>query len=206
MRVPVVGIDLDGVLVEFNKKMLSIISKHTRKEYTPEDVTNYDYVKCLEDVTTEIVAQSFSELVNSSGGFVHLTSISVEAIDAAKELSIHSHLYAITARSENRKAEYKHQLTLDQSQYWLTVRGINCAGVIVCGDANDKGCIASALRCEYFLDDQPKAWLSCIDSGVNAFLLDAPYNQEIGTDRRVYSVREFVDLVRGETNRETEGS
>lgn len=199
MRVPVVGIDLDGVLVEFNLAMLEILTGITGVEYTPEEVVNYDYSKCLEGVTPEIVSQAFDLAINSNGYWVHLTSTSLEAVEAAKDLSYFSHLYAVTARAENGEAESKYQTTLDQSSYWLTTRGIMCAGVIVCGSATDKGYVTSALRCEYFLDDQPRSWISCMDSGINAYLLDATYNQDVDTDRRVYSVREFVDMVKEET-------
>ena len=141
---------------------------------------------------------AFSQAINSDSFWVRLTSTSQEAVEAARELSIYSHLYAVTARSENRNADSKYQTTLDQSHYWLTTRGIMCKGVIRCDDGGSKGPILAAMGCEYFLDDQPKAFLSCIENDVNAYLLNAPYNQDIDTDRRVYSVREYVDLVRKE--------
>jgi len=198
VRVPVVGIDLDGVIVEFNRVMLRKLTSFTGVEYHPHDVTNYDYSKCLEGVTPEIVAAAFSDAINRDGFWVHLPSVSQDAVDAARDLSIFTHLYAVTARSENRAVESRYQTTLNQSHCWLTTRGIMCKGVIRCDDGADKGPLLAAMNCEYFLDDQPKAFLSCMDNGVNAYLLNMPYNQDIDTDRRVYSVKEYADLIREE--------
>lgn len=197
MKVPVVGIDLDGVLVEFNKVMLRVLSSYTGVDYSTSDVTDYDYSKCLEGVTPEIVKSAFSETINTPSFWVRLASVSEDTVVAARSLSDISHLYAITARSENRLAEAKYQTTLDQSHSWLQTRKISCAGVVRCDDGSDKPGIVEALNCDYFLDDQPKAFLLCMDSGINAYLLDAPYNQEVDCrGRRLYSVREYLELVR----------
>jgi hypothetical protein len=71
-------------------------------------------------------------------------------------------------------------------------------GVIRCNRSDEKGKLVRALGCEYFLDDNIQAFLSCAEEGVNAYLLDAPYNQGIFTDKRVFSLWDFVDIVRRE--------
>lgn len=201
-KVPVVGIDLDGVLVNFSQVILGKFTLYTGVTYSRWDVTNYDFVKCLSGVTPSIMKSVFDDIQNSRGFWTLLQSTSPEAVEAARELAMFSHLYAVTARRECLVAQKRVETTITQSSHWLLTREIHCAGVLRCDHGEDKGDLLSAMGCEYFLDDSPVDYLSCIHSGVNAYLLDAPYNQDVdleGDDfRRVCSVREFVDMVKEE--------
>lgn len=198
MGVPVVGIDLDGVLVDFNKVFLRRLSLLSGREYTVDQVTNYSYAKCLPELDKATLSTAFREIPNTPDFWVVLPHICQEGVDAAKELGEISHLYAVTARvpMHHTWRNVRYTTTLAQSEYWLRSRGIDVMGVIKCKGGLRKGPLVHALGCDYFLEDSPESFLSCREFGVNVFLMDAPYNQDIDTDRRIYSVREYVDMIK----------
>lgn len=198
MGVPVVGIDLDGVLVDFNKVFLEKLSAFEGKEYTVDQVTNYSYIKCLPGVDKNAVSQVFREISRAPDFWIDLPPISQQGVDAAVELSEISHLYAITARAPTSFTcqNPRYSATLVQSEYWLRSRGIDVMGVIVCKNSGSKGSVANALRCDYFLEDSPESFVSCREFGIDAYLMDAPYNRYIETGQRIYSVQEYLDMIK----------
>ena len=207
-RVPVIGIDLDGVLVDFNRKILELLNEKLGTNYVMSDITDYKYYKCLPAVDEEVTHWLFDKTLNTPNFWTSLAA--VDRGEGVRALHARQHkflVYALTARRESGAVTGKSTTTAQQSIHWLTSRGLDMAGVIRCDGGYNKGTILSNFGCEYFLDDSPECYLSCVEAGVKTYLMDRPYNQCLETDDRVYSVKEYLDAIEEDMeNRKTEGS
>lgn len=51
-------------------------------------------------------------------------------------------------------------------------------------------------NCDMFIDDKVENFVALEEAGVDVYLLDRPWNHHLETDRRIYSLEEFVEKVR----------
>jgi uncharacterized HAD superfamily protein len=199
-HIPVVGIDLDGVLCDFNTRMVSFVNAVAGTIHRPSDVTRYDYTECL-GVTEEQVIQAFEEYVDGVPNFwKHIAATSSKNILSAAQISRETNLYAITKRRETcNDARSVWETTIGQSRYWLEAYNIHVAGVVRVDYSKDKLNAIKILQCEYFLDDHPDTFVSCYNEGINIYLMDAPYNRHVDAgNRRISSVEEYLEIIRSD--------
>lgn len=195
LKHPIVGIDLDGVVVNFNSRALQILSSYTGVRYEPKQVVDYNYANCLREVTPEMVREMVHQISYEPLFWFRLVERSQE-IPALAELCNHyCHVYFITSRWETEDAYRIYQTTLRQTIEWLRIRGIDYSGVIRVDGPNKNDAI-KGVGCRYFLDDREETFLSCLEAGIDAYLMDAPYNQNVATDRRIYSVGEYLEIIK----------
>jgi uncharacterized HAD superfamily protein len=101
-----IAVDLDEVLVQFNKGFIKYLNTSFGRRYTFNSITDYDYTKCL-----NITRKEIDEVVTSFHGFPSFMKILPMdgSVDGLDKISKNHDIYIITARPptiEEKTKEY----------------------------------------------------------------------------------------------------
>jgi uncharacterized HAD superfamily protein len=183
------GVDLDGVLCDFNTAFIALIQEKLGMDL-PKPSSSYpntwDYHKAA-GITSKQNAVLWKH-IQSTPFMASLNPLpgAVNAIRILRELD--DNVYFITSR-RGPMAKY-------WSEVWLKNHGAYNPTVIQA--LGSKGDIAKGLKLDVFIDDKPGYVQEVIDSvpKVRAYLIDAPYNQDDGPVHgiRVKNVLEVLTL------------
>lgn len=186
------GIDLDGVLGDFGSRVVEIGNRLWPGKFPPgykPDNWNYDgYLTKDEWDTIWGVVKSTPFFWLDENGMPGLEELQ-DCILPKDEV------YFITARARTIGDS-----PLVQSSQWLQAFGLFPRGghsvVIQVDDPKYKQDLFRALKLEYMLDDYGPTVEQLQQIGVNAYLLDQPWNRSYVALPRVYSVSEYLSLIR----------
>lgn len=183
----IIGMDIDGVLADFNTAYVDLVERHTgvRLELPPK---TWDYAKAAGVDDSAVWAEI------AQGAFWRDLPILPGACDVIARLNSLPNVYYITTRPGHwAKA---------QSEYWLINHGADCPTVIV---SKDKGAIAQGLGLTVMVDDKPEnldavmngCWDGNFDDPMN-IMLRAPYNERVVNEfyvtRVIDSVVELLEM------------
>jgi uncharacterized HAD superfamily protein len=113
-------------------------------------------------------------------------------MDYLRELCRVVDVYVVSARAETPKGLTS---TTHQTAAWCRINELPVAGVYV--SENDKKAEAlKFLGCEYFIDDNPNTFVNCLENGINVWLYDKPWNRNIRTEKRLYTIKKYYEIVR----------
>jgi hypothetical protein len=189
MRKPVITFDCDGVLANFTKKFTDLVNSLFGMSYTP-DWPDYDaltfmtrehWERGLALVQADPYFWSFLEPYSDTP-FKKIGAMLFEGAFTG---------YVVSRRSSSTDAD-----PAAHTRYWLHEQGLtHLQGVIV--GMQDRAVLLSLLECDAHLDDYGQQVLDLRARGVNAYLLDRPWNQDtlINPEFRVFSVDEFLERV-----------
>lgn len=195
----ILGVDIDGVLADFNNGFAERLRTVTGRDLLPEDVDNppvwlwpahYGYTPEEENRTWENCWADPEFWLNlSARGYIDKFFERLYTVNAD--------IYFITARiGVNVK---------QQTEQWLEMFGFQFPTVLI---AFDKGPLAKALKLTHFLDDRDKNCFDVADLSpeTQVFLLDRNYNRDSqrmlkAAGVTVLSEREqFVEALNGNHN------
>ena len=183
-----IGIDVDGVLVDFCQSYQSLIVRETGRDlFTPENNAanpsdwNWDAVA---GYTPEEIGKIWTLITDSSSFWKDLKPLP-GIRDALKRVNGHGHdVYYITNRPG--------KTAKGQTELWLYRHGITVPTVLVAGD---KGPIIKALDLEAFIDDRPDTMKKIPKQAPNCrmFVRDMSYNRiELKGVERVATFADFL--------------
>lgn len=192
------GIDLDGVLARFETKAVEVANKlwpgKLPWDYVPQN-WNYTDVFSAEDwdkVWIEI--KQTPNFWGSIKGYVD----NIHSLQSFFNYNPTFDAYFITSRVETAGDS-----PLVQSFQWLQERYLaprnGHSAIIAVSDAKMKAQVIQALKIPYFLDDYAPTveQLNNLDGfRPQAFVLDRPWNRYAANLPRVFSVAEYLKIVK----------
>lgn len=191
------GIDVDGVLADFNRYFIETIIEHTGEDKFPPrpfPIPTWNYPQHY-GYTHEQVTSVWNEIKDDRTFWLSLpyypdTLEFLSSLDMAR--CDGDYVYFIT----NRPGVEAH----GQTAAWLEQCGYYDPTVLISGE---KGLCARALELDLYIDDK---WENCLDvrrsrHECQTFLLSQPWNAEKDAEaceiRRITSVMEFPALAYG---------
>lgn len=199
MHKRILGIDIDGVLADFNTAYRAKLLEVTGRDLCPPDVSNpptwewpsfYGYTEAEEDMVWEQIEQAslfWEDLrrLPDADIFLHLLASLPQTDD----------IYFVTSRPG---------LTAKgQSERWLEMCGYGGATVTIALPSHNKGPLAAALNLTHFIDDKAEN-CRCVKVSspeTQVFLLRYNYNQAQQAGLRgqgvvvIDSILEFAEAV-----------
>lgn len=166
-----IGLDIDGVLADFNRAYAIQLRDVTGRDLIPpgynfDAVPVWDWEKAL-GYTNEEVSEVWKVIKTHSNFWVRLGSL--PGARHLKQLDSDStnEIYYITSRPG-----YTSKI---QTELWLKARGVMNPTVLI---SSNKGPIAAGLGLDVFIDDKPENISDVIKhSSARCYLLDYPYNR-----------------------------
>lgn len=187
-----VGVDIDGVLADFNTRFIEAVIAVTGKDLFPLHpfaIPTWDYPQHY-GYTHEEVSDVWKTITANRAFWMTLPPYlgAMDLIAWLREKSQEGYfdLYFITSRP-GVMAKY-------QTEVWLSVHSGDIAWTPTVLISSQKGQCADALRLTHYIDDR---WENCHDveahTTATVFLLDQPWNQtpEPGAVQRIEDISEF---------------
>lgn len=185
-----VGVDIDGILADFNTSYIALLNRVSGKEadihYVP---TQWSYERSL-GFTKDDIQAAWEQI--KSNDFWHSLDM-MPGVEYGCLCDLESHdLYFVTTRPG--------EFSKTDTESWLNRHlGVECPTVLI---SNRKGHAAYALELDYFIDDKIENVWDVQDRAPNtkAYLLDRPWNQPQpnghgSIQHRVKSLEEFIGEV-----------
>jgi uncharacterized HAD superfamily protein len=196
-----IGIDLDGVLADFNTPFIALVEKHTGIKLPAPSATYPDVWDFhIAGGVTKAQASAMWEDIKTSYFWAKQQPVpgALEALKLVNALAQEPYfwnVYFITSRHGER-AKW-------MAEAWLCMAGIDNPTVLI---AHQKGGVVGGLELDAFIDDKPEnirdAYNGTADGNIHLFLVDAPYNRRAHAAclatipfARVKSVLEAVQLL-----------
>ena len=149
-----IGLDIDGVLAQFDKAFLERINELYLTSFTLEDLklkTTWNFYKHVPGLTKKMEDGSITNL--GEWFWLTLDPFDKKVMLALAVLAEKHNIYFITDRAPNPTAE----MSLWQSRRWIEQFGIKPAGVIL---TSDKSGACNLLNIDYFIDDRSENVIS----------------------------------------------
>lgn len=192
-----IGVDLDGVLVNFGVGLIEALHRVGCTVEFPTENPTFPAVwewPQFYGATDQQVHDAWGLITAHYAFWARLPGLPNALDDLAvlqRFLQDGHEVYFITSRPG--------VYTQFQSQSWLAARGILCPTVLIADSPQAKGLLARGLNLHAVIDDRP-ANLDAMPGSVQLFLFKAPYNAEWyeanpGKAWRVTSVREMLDVL-----------
>lgn len=171
-----IGLDLDGVLADFNHGYIDLIRTELgiqlpKPSATYPDVWNYERAA---GITSSQENKLWNRIKTSEfWGTLHPLQETPYVLDVLSRLRFGGHdIYFITSRPGQKSKLL--------SERWLSLSGMNNPTVLTVKGEKEKGFAAKALQLDIFIDDKPENLYEAVREWpkVKAYLLDQPYNQE----------------------------
>lgn len=195
MRELRIGIDVDGILANFNKAYREMLIKVSGRDLIPEtfEPPTWNYATVF-GYTKEEDAAAWKEITSDPIFWRRLGVLPgaremLDAIDDARHA-----VYFITTRPGVS--------TQHQTETWLR-NFVLAPTVLIAKTSEDKGVLARGLGLTHFIDDKPENCLA-VKSHIpscHVYLLDALYNRWAGWDARyndivrIYSLDKFARVI-----------
>jgi len=190
------GIDLDGVLANFGTNVIEVVNSiwpdRLPLDYVPQD---WDY----SDVFTKEDWATVWAGIKRTEDFWYREDAIQEGISALDKFLLYTphkiDVYFITSRARTMG-----DTVLAQSSRWLAKFGLwprnGHSTVIPVEDAKHKEAICAGLKLPFMLDDYaPTVQKLQTVEGLQAYVLDQPWNRYAEHLPRVYSVAEYLEIV-----------
>jgi uncharacterized HAD superfamily protein len=172
---PVIGVDIDGVLGDFNLAFLNRLNGLDGTSWTKDDVTAYDYQECIGIELPRVLA--IFEAMVQEGDYALLEPL--EGIHLIDELP--GKVRLITNRWDTCSKD---------TLAWLEANNVfrHEDLVFVTGKKSVLGPF------DYFVEDAPKNAIDLAAVSGVVFLIDHPYNRGIEYPENVIRVKDWHDV------------
>ena len=181
-----IGIDVDGVLRDFDVKVMEIIKELYPDKVRSEVTSGWDYPN------VDVDAKELSKLWRET----HCEEIYREAplMPGVKE-----EFKLLKEWGRTQKPGYQYAVVTTQmpynachTHYWLGKHYFNFLEVYV---TNHK----HKVNIDILVDDSPKNYEKWIESGrdeTSYILFDRPYNQEVPATNRIYKLSDLIEILK----------
>jgi uncharacterized HAD superfamily protein len=189
-----IGVDLDGTFVDFSTPMLEETARRGFGEFEEKDIVAYRWTDWVPGFTKKDWEDVyFKTLLRRPHFFERLKPYSEEDMDYLRELCRVADVYVVSARDNAGKGLTS---TTHQTAAWCRIHNLPVAGVYI-ANSHKKSEALKFLGCEFFIDDSPQTFVNCLENGINVWLYDRPWNRNIPTGKRLYTIKKFYEIVRG---------
>ena len=186
-----IGLDIDNVLVDTIRPMISWHNIKYGTSYSREDITKFDYWKIF-GLSMEQAIRDFHEMIREENDLITPMPYAIENME---KLEMHDKL-AISSRSTCIKEETEKCL---EKHFGKGIREIYLANGFGFGEGNvlTKSEIARKLEVELVVEDSMEEAREIAKSGIKVFLYDSPWNQGIPPHNvtRIYSWQDIVSRI-----------
>ena len=182
MRCLAIGIDIDGVIVDYASAMLPVVSDVCGRPVSVEDLWHWDLRKAL-DIDDDGHAYIWKQTLETDL-LRHARPI-VGAISGLLELSRHD-VWLVTARPSHM---------LDLTESWLAEFGARYDHLVL-GRYGDKVLVGDGF--DVFVEDYLEEARNIAEAGVPTILMDQPWNQEAALPdncRRVFDWQSVIEVI-----------
>jgi uncharacterized HAD superfamily protein len=176
LRQPTLGVDLDNVLAQTDRKIRASIQQFSGVRLLRRDVIEFDYHKC--GITKEQEEQAFHEFY--SGGCSELVLVPGARLGMQKLRTEYS-TFVVTSRPRS---------TYDLTVEWLSKKKIPFDELLF-ADKKD----ALPLRLDYAIEDCWEYAVGLAEQGTNVLLLNYPWNRDKGSHSRIRRVKDWREIV-----------
>ena len=192
-RLPTVTFDVDGVLANFIQGMFDLLTPLTLKFCDWHDCTHWDTVQSGL-LTPEECEKAWRLVLNEP--YFWATIEPFEDVDF-QTLNTHMEVgefvgYFVTSRFDLDTPNYVGDARF-LTQCWLQKQGLKAHAGVVVQRNQSRADLLYGLGSDYHLDDIGDNYLSLCAAGIQAYLLDRPWNRYLGTSDRVCSIEEFLN-------------
>ena len=188
-----IGVDVDGVLANFNVGYKALIERHTPlrlpdiSDYYP---TTWHYEKAA-GISPADEARIWGEIRESSTFWLGLSPYpdTLSVLDRLSVLGLSHDIYFITSRV-GRECK-------SQTERWLRYNGWASVASPTVLISSEKGLCCKALKLTHYLDDRNENVADVLAESpeTQTFMLAQPWNQQQGSAPRIPSVAEFLEEV-----------
>ncbi len=185
-------LDIDGVLSNFTKFFLEAAHEMFQTPLIPS-VNHWNYAEAGIGLTKEMTREVWERILQTEDLWEKLEPIvKEEELQTLREMveDPHYEFFAITARPQTPGKP-----VILQCQNWLETHV--CRGISVI-PRRDKVKVCKGLDINYAIDDSPVFVKELLEGGINIYLQNQPYNQEIQGIMRVNSLKEFLEIIQEE--------
>ncbi len=176
----VIGVDLDGVVVDVCVPIINYLKRKKHIEYTHEHFTHYNTYEWA-NVTKEEMVKLFSGVA----GYRDAPLMPEVWYSMHHLVQNGFELVAVTSRPKSVE-----KYTMD----WINKEQLPFSTVYFT-DAHEKINIAKELEMEVFIEDNPVTATQMLDVCDRVFIFDAKYNRHLVESNRLIRVYKWVDIL-----------
>lgn len=186
----IIGVDVDGVLADFNRDYIEKVIDLSGRDLFPArpfDIPCWSYPEHY-GYTRREVSEVWTQIKLSANFWVNLQGYpSTEGfLEFLDSLDGNNDIYFVTSRVGIR---VKHQ-----TETWLYEHGFNKPTVLI---SSEKGLCANALKMDYYIDDKNENVRDVVEvSGADCFMLAQPWNESQFGCVRVDSIVDFQKVLK----------
>jgi uncharacterized HAD superfamily protein len=178
---PLIGVDLDGVLVDFNEAFLNCINNKNATNWAKHHVTHYDYQYCI-GIEEKEVYETFANMA-SDGSYARLNPMPLHRLVNLLPGRVH----LVTHRVATLQAD---------TRSWLNEHKVHKYEKLVHVVGSKANYIRSEYgRFNYFIEDSLKNALDVSEVCDTVFLVDHPYNQADSLPSNVIRVHSWTEIL-----------
>ena len=178
-----IGLDIDGVIVDFTTAALPLLSEVCNRPVSPGDLSHYDLKECLG--IDEKTDDYFWKRVLGTDFMLNAPPVS-GALDGMSALCLHE-LRLVTGRPPAMR---------DITERWLEKQDVKYDSLIFTATGSKA---SQGSDCDIFVEDFLEEVQRIAESGVFTLLFNQPWNQALRLPencRRVYDWEDIVAIVR----------
>lgn len=187
---PRAGIDLDGVLYQWEPTARRVLEEHWGVRITESETWDWIREKLVERLGPSLGAQAGHWLFRGEGVIAGLWRNGEPypgAVDAARKLALSHDVVIVTARP---------RYALRDTMSWLLFHGIYPTELIILPPGEGQRPKSSVL-CDWYVDDSPANVEELDAAGRRAFLFDQPWNRACPAGERVSGWEDLMEKLRG---------
>lgn len=177
-----VGFDLDGVVYDFVDSVRRYLLTHGWRPEQMPDAQNWEFFLDWGMELREFLSVCHAGVDH---GTIFATGTPLPgALDAARKIAAAGHeIHIITDRTFGTG-----DASADATRSWLREVEFPYTTLTI---SADKACVPT----DVYIDDRDINFLALLEAGIDAYLIDRPWNRHVSTDRRLASVAEYADLL-----------
>lgn len=183
-----IGIDVDGVLADFNRAFIDYIPRVTGRDLFPTGYvpTTWNYPEALGYTGAEV--SKVWEGIKADDSFWRFLPAYPDTVRMLSFLAATTHdIYFITNRP-GRTAK-------TQTERWLQIHGFDRPPTVLI--SSHKGDCAFALLLDLYLDDRDENCLEVFEeSDTNGYMLAQPWNTKYPRIPRLDALTDFIGIIR----------
>ena len=180
-----IGLDIDGVIIDYVSVILPLLSEICNRPIIYDDITHPALTRILEDIDEETSEQIWEQILGTD---LLQTSPPVKgAVEGVAALSRHE-IWLITGRPESLRG-----LTIS----WLDKNAIKYDRIVF-ESAKEAGFSSPEKECDLFVEDQLEITRTFAEAGINTLLYNQPWNYAPSLPencRRVYNWNEITEII-----------
>lgn len=192
IALPTITLDVDGVAANFIQKILDMHFERTMQCYSWEDLTAWNPVD-LDWMTARQFQELWSEAMTTRYFWAHLEPYRDFDFERLNEYLLTGQFvaYFVTHRANLQTPDYVGDARF-LTRAWLDRMGVTADCGVIAGHHNRTD-LLQMLGSQAHLEDYGVEFERLRAAGLNAWLIDRPWNRYVDTPYRVYCLQEFLD-------------